>query len=323
MSQAGPRVLVTGAGGFVGSHLAEHLLAAGWAVRAFVYDDGAGGIGLLHHLPSEALAALDIVRGDLIDAGTVDRAAAGVDVIVHLAAQSSVPYSIEHPRAVFGANVLATLNLLEATRAHGAGRLVYASTGAVYGTARYLPIDEAHPLHAGSPYAASKIGAEALVSSYHASYGLPTVILRPFNIYGPRQSTQAVIPAIIQQALTADAVHMGAPDPTRDFTHVADVVDAYRRAATVEAAVGGVFNLGTGTDIAMGDLARTIIRLAGRDVPLVTGEADRLRPAGSDAQRVCASADRAREALGWTPQIVLEDGLRRTLDFYAGQLGTA
>lgn len=323
MAQAGLRALVTGADGFVGSHLVEHLLASGWAVRAFVFEDGAGGVGLLRHLPPDSLAALDLVRGDLTEAAAATQAAADVDVILHLAALSSVPDSIARPRVVFHANVESTLNLLEAARVHGTGRLVYASTGAVYGTARTLPIDEDHPLHSGSPYAASKIAAEALVSSYHASYGLPTVILRPFNLYGPRQPAGAFIPSIIQQALTADAVHMGDPRPTRDFTHVADAVDAYRRAATVETAVGGVFNLGTGQDVAMGELARIIIRLAGRDVPLHTGQADRLRPAAADALRVCAAAGRARAVLGWTPGIALEDGLRQTVEFYAGQLGAA
>ncbi len=319
MELTGKRALITGAGGFVGGHLAERLAAAGCAVRCFVHA-GSDGHGLLGELPAATLGALEIVRGDLLDVAAVRRAVAGVEVIFHLAALTSVPYSFQHPHQVIETNVMTTLNVLEAAREGGVSRVVHASSSDVYGTARYVPIDENHPLQSQSPYAASKIGAEKIVESYVASYGLPAVVLRPFNIFGPRQSARAVIPAIIAQALTGNQVRLGALDPTRDFTYVANTVDAYIRAAECDAAIGRVFNIGSGFEISIGDLARTIIRLVGREVTVVSEDAARMRPARSEVRRVCAANTLAREVLGWTPQIAFEDGLRRTIDWIAAHL---
>jgi NAD dependent epimerase/dehydratase len=320
MQLASRHVLVTGAGGFVGSHLVERLVAEGCAVRCLIYDDGSGSWGLLEDLPAATQERLEVIWGDLRDARFVHRAAADIDVIFHLAALTSVPYSFEHPHEVIENNVMSTLNVLEAARQSRVSRVVHASTSDVYGTARYVPIDEGHPLQGQSPYAASKIGAEKIAESFHRSYGLPVVVLRPFNIFGPRQSTRAVIPAIITQALTTNVVRLGALTPTRDFTYVVNTVDAYVRAAKTEEAVGGVFNIGSNIELSIAVLARTIVQLVGREVRLVSEEAAHLRPPGSEVRRVCAANDLARRVLGWTPQITFEEGLRHTIDWIATHL---
>ncbi len=311
-------VLVTGAGGFVGSHLVERLAAEGCRVRCF--DRASGGGGLLRHLPDEARRGLEMVGGDLRDEAAVRRAAQGVEAIWHLGALTSVPYSLEHPREVMETNLMGTVNVLVAARDLGVSRVVVVSSGDVYGTARYLPIDEGHPLQSRSPYAASKIGAEKVAESFHAAYGLPVVILRPFNAYGPRQSARAVIPTIIAQALGGPTVRLGATSPTRDFTYVADTVEALLLAAQCQAAAGRAFNIGSGTEIAIGDLARMIITLLGRDVTIISEEAERLRPAASEAQRVRADNALARQVLGWVPRVPLEEGLRRTMAWIAAHL---
>lgn len=312
------RVLVTGARGFVGSHLVERLAAEGCRVRCF--DRASAGEGLLRHLPDTARRGLEVVVGDLRDEAAVRRAAQGMDVICHLGALTSVPYALEHPREVMETNLMGTVNVLVAARDLGVGRVVVVSSGDVYGTARYLPLDEGHPLQSRSPYAASKIGAEKAAESFHAAYGLPVVILRPFNAYGPRQSARAVIPSIIAQALAGPTVRLGATWPTRDFTYVADTVEALLLAARCEAAPGRIFNIGSGTEIAIGDLARMIITLLGRDVTIISEEAERLRPAASEAQRVRADNTLARQVLGWKPRVPLEEGLRRTIDWIAAHL---
>lgn len=320
MNLASRRVLVTGAGGFVGSHLVERLLDAGAEVRCFIRYNSENRYGMLQDLPAERLAALEIIAGDLRDAEAVRQAAEGVDAIFHLGALIAIPYSYLHPREVIETNVLGTLNVLVAARDLGVGRVVHTSTSEVYGTAQYVPIDEKHPLQGQSPYSASKIAADKIVESFHASFDLPVVTVRPFNIFGPRQSARAVIPTIITQALTADAVRLGAVSPTRDFTFVRDTAGAYLCAVENDAAIGGVFNIGSGFEISIGDLARTIIRLVGRDVPLITDEEERLRPDRSEVRRLWADSTLAREVLGWTPGTPFEDGLRATIAWIAGHL---
>ncbi len=320
MNLASRRVLVTGAGGFVGSHLVERLLDAGAEVRCFIRYNSENRYGMLQDLPAERLAALEIIAGDLRDAEAVRQAAEGVDAIFHLGALIAIPYSYLHPREVIETNVLGTLNVLVAARDLGVGRVVHTSTSEVYGTAQYVPIDEKHPLQGQSPYSASKIAADKIVESFHASFDLPVVTIRPFNIFGPRQSARAVIPTIITQALTADAVRLGAVSPTRDFTFVRDTAGAYLCAVENDAAIGGVFNIGSGFEISIGDLARTIIRLVGRDVPLITDEEERLRPDRSEVRRLWADSTLAREVLGWTPGTPFEDGLRATIAWIASHL---
>jgi dTDP-glucose 4,6-dehydratase len=315
------QALVTGAGGFAGSHLVDRLLRDGWCVRAFVRYTSAGLAGWLDRDPPAARADVEVVAGDVRDEQAVRDAMVGVDTVFHLAALVGIPYSYQHPREVVDTNVTGTLNVLTAARDHGVRRVVHASTSEVYGSAVRVPMDEDHPLQAQSPYAASKIGAEKLVESFHASFGVPTVVMRAFNMFGPRQSQRAVIPVVVSQALSGRTIRLGNTSARRDFTFVGDTMDAFVRAAATPAAVGQVFNVGTGRDIAVGDLARLVASLAGRaDIDIETDEI-RFRPEQSEVNRLCADSRRALDVLGWTPRLSLEDGLRATLEWFGAHRG--
>ena len=289
-------------------------------VRAFVRYNSRQEVGLLALLPRDLLAALEVVSGDLRDGEAIRRAMAGIDVVFHLGALIAIPYSYVHPREVVETNVLGTLNVLMAARDLGTGRVVHTSTSEVYGTARYAPIDEAHPLQGQSPYSASKIGADKIAESLHRSFGIPVATIRPFNTYGPRQSARAVIPTIITQALVGSEVRLGALDPVRDFTFVEDTVDGFLRGGWVQEAIGQEINVGGGECISIGDLAAKILTLAGRDLP-VLGDARRLRPAQSEVMKLHAGADKARQLLGWEAKVGLEEGLRRTIDWIGQHIG--
>ncbi|HEY1097944.1 MAG TPA: SDR family NAD(P)-dependent oxidoreductase [Myxococcota bacterium] len=317
-SLKGKRVLVTGAGGFIGSHLAERLVAEGATVRAMVHYNALNARGWLDH--SEQRHAMEIVAGDITDAESVRGLVAGVDVVFHLAALIAIPYSYVAPRSYVRANVEGTLNVLEAARLHGVQRVLHTSTSEVYGTARYAPIDEAHPLQGQSPYSASKIAADKMAEAYHRSFGVPVVTVRPFNTFGPRQSTRAVIPTIITQLQRGPAVQLGALAPTRDLNFVDNTVDGFIAAAVAEGAVGETINLGTGREISIGDLAHLIASLMATPIELVQDSA-RDRPAASEVERLIASAERARTLLGWTPKVSLEDGLRRAITFFSARAG--
>ena len=306
------RVLVTGAGGFIGSHLVEHLIASGAKVRAFVRYNARADMGLLKQLPQETLAEIEIVAGDLRDSHAVHQAVADRDVVFHLGAIISIPYSYQHPLETVTTNIMGTLNILLACQAQQTPRLVHTSTSEVYGSALTVPMAETHPLQGQSPYSASKIGADKLVESFYCSYNLPAVTVRPFNTYGPRQSARAVIPTIITQALTQDTIHLGSLDTRRDFTFVADTVAAFLWAAQAEDVLGQVFNLGVGEDIAIGDLAAEIIQQIGRPVSIVT-EDERLRPAKSEVQRLLSDNRLAADRLGWQPEVTLSQGLAQTI----------
>lgn len=312
MSEKRLHVLVTGAAGFVGSHLVEALLAQGHQVRCFVRYTSNANLGFLDEIAPDKRAAIQVVAGDLRDIDAVRSAAAGIDTIFHLAALSGIPYSYIHPLEVIDTNVMGTVNVLLAARDHGVSRVVHTSTSEVYGTAQYVPIDESHPLQGQSPYSASKIGAEKIVESFHASYSLPTTVLRPFNIFGPRQSARAVIPTIITQALVQDEIRLGNFDSTRDFTFVGDTVNAFILAAEADAAIGKTLNVGSNYEISIGDIARKVIDLVGRDVTLAQ-EPQRLRPTKSEVQRLWADNQLAMQTIGWTPTIGLDEGLRRTI----------
>jgi dTDP-glucose 4,6-dehydratase len=314
-----PSILVTGAGGFIGSHLVETLAARGDRVRAFVRYNGRGDAGLLRDLPEEARARVEIVFGDLRDSHAVREAARGVDTIFHLGALIAIPYSYVHPRETIETNVIGTLNVLEAARVHGVRRVVHTSTSEVYGTARFVPITEDHPLQGQSPYSASKIGADKLVESFYLSFGLPVVTVRPFNTYGPRQSARAVIPTIITQALTRSVVRLGDLRPTRDLNFVSDTVAGFLAAAERDQAVGQVINLANNDEISVGELAEKIIALIGRSVTIEVDES-RLRPESSEVFRLHGDNRLARELLGWTPQVDLDEGLRRTVEWIARHL---
>ena len=305
-------VLVTGAGGFIGSHLVEALVAAGSRVRAFVRYNGRSDAGLLSDLPRDVRREVEILFGDLRDGHAIFEAARGVATIYHLGALIAIPYSYVHPRETIETNVIGTLNVLEAAREHGVRRVVHTSTSEVYGTARVVPISEEHPLQGQSPYSASKIGADKIVESFHLSFGLPVVTVRPFNTYGPRQSARAVIPATIVQALTQPVVRLGDLRPTRDLNYVADTVRGFLLAGTSEAAIGRTINLANNDEISIGALAEKIIALVGRPLA-IESDTSRLRPSASEVFRLHGDNRLAHELLGWQPQIGLDEGLRRTI----------
>jgi dTDP-glucose 4,6-dehydratase len=308
----GRPVLVTGAGGFIASHLVEALVARGAYVRAFIRYNSRGDPGLLALLPEGVRQRIEIVPGDLCDLAAVTRAMQGASLVMHLGALISIPYSYQHPGEVVESNVIGTLNVLMAGRTCQVERVIHTSTSEVYGTALRTPIDEFHPLQGQSPYSASKIGADMLAESFYRAYDLPVVTLRPFNTYGPRQSARAVIPAIITQALTQPAVHLGNLQARRDFTYVSDTVSGFLLAAETPGIEGQVINLGQGTEVTIGDLARQIIHLIGRRVDVVV-EPERLRPAQSEVQRLLSDNRRAKERLQWEPQVSLEQGLSVTI----------
>jgi len=310
MNWTGKKVLVTGAGGFIGSHLAEELTRRGASTRAMVRYVANGGRG---HLDESLLAGdIEIYAGDVTDQSSITKAMEGIDIVFHLAALIDVPYSYEAPESYIRTNVLGTLKVLQAARAIGVQRLVQTSTSEVYGSALYVPMDENHPLRAQSPYAASKIGADKLAEAFHASFQLPVTIVRPFNTYGPRQSIRAVIPAIIMQCLTRDEVHIGATSPTRDFTYVGDTVAGFIAAAESDRVIGETLNLGTGIEVSIGDLARRIGCLSGRDVTIVTDH-EMLRPSKSEVTRLCSNNRRACELIGWHPVVEFDQGLADTI----------
>lgn len=308
----GKRVLVTGAGGFIGSHLVEALLHEGARVRAFVRYTSRNDLGLLKLLSPEDLPSLEIIGGDLRDEHAMYDAVKGCDLVFHLGALISIPYSYVHPAEVASTNFMGTLNVLMACREHGVRRLVHTSTSEVYGTARQAPISESHVLQGQSPYSASKIGADKLVESFVAAYSLPAVTVRPFNTFGPRQSARAVIPTIITQALAKDEIKLGNLSTTRDFTFVTDTVNGFLRAAEAQGVEGGVFNLGTGEEISIGDLAQRIIRRVGRTVR-ITEDSQRLRPEASEVMRLLSDNSLAVQRLGWRPQVTLDQGLDLTI----------
>ena len=307
-------VLVTGAGGFIGSHLVENLARSGAKVRAFVRYNSRGDAGMLRLLPQEVLSTVEIIAGDLRDEDAVRQAVRGCNLVFHLGALISIPYSYLHPAEVASTNMMGTLNVLLSCRDLGVERLVHTSTSEVYGTARSVPISEAHPLQAQSPYSASKIGADKLAESFYCAYDLPVITVRPFNTYGPRQSGRAVIPTIITQALTREVVHLGNLEAIRDFTFVEDTVAGFLCAAQAPGGLGEEFNLGTGEEITIAAAARKIFELIGRDVAIVS-DSERLRPDRSEVMRLISDNHRAREILGWFPAIPLDAGLLRTIEW--------
>ncbi len=307
-------VLVTGAGGFIGSHLVEALVASGRTVRAMVRYNGRGDRGNLEFSPRDVLRDVEVVAGDVTDPFFVRNAVKGCDLVLHLAALIAIPYSYVAPRNVFDVNVMGTLHVAQACLDHGAA-MVHTSTSEVYGTAQTVPIHETHPLVGQSPYAASKIGADQCVNSFHRAFGLRAVTVRPFNTYGPRQSARAVIPTIITQVLAGDVVKLGALHTTRDLNFVGDTVAGFlAAAAAVDRVAGKTFNLGTGREISVGDLAHKIFALAGK-TPRIELDPSRVRPAASEVERLLADARSANDELGWSPRVSFDEGLSRTIDF--------
>ncbi|MBN2503171.1 MAG: SDR family NAD(P)-dependent oxidoreductase [Anaerolineales bacterium] len=313
-------VLVTGAGGFIASHLVETLVKEGARVRAFVRYNSRGDPGLLNLLDEDVKAQVEVVAGDLRDPDAVQSAVRGMSTVFHLGALIAIPYSYLHPVEVVETNVIGTLNVLMAARAHGVERLVHTSTSEVYGTARRVPMDETHPLQGQSPYSASKIGADKLAESFYCTYSLPVVTVRPFNTYGPRQSARAVIPTIISQALSRDEIRLGSLDTKRDFTYVSDTVNGFLCAAKTPGVEGEVFNLGTGSEVSVGELAERVLRILGKDLPIVQ-EDQRKRPEKSEVMRLLSDNTRAREHLGWQPLVGLDEGLGQVIDWIRAHPG--
>jgi NAD dependent epimerase/dehydratase len=308
-----PKILVTGADGFIGSHLTEALVRTGHDVRAFVLYNSLGSWGWLDHCAPDIQGQFEVFAGDIRDPHGVKEAMKGCDATLHLAALIAIPYSYHSPDTYVDTNVKGTLNILQAAKELGVKRVVHTSTSEVYGTARFVPITEEHPLQGQSPYSATKIAADQLAYSFYASFGLPVVIARPFNTYGPRQSARAVIPTIITQIANGRRrIKLGAVSPTRDFNFVQDTVAGFIAALESTRGIGEVINLGSNFEISIGDTARAIAESMGTSIEIITDE-QRLRPEKSEVERLWASNTKARELLGWQPKFGGRDGFMRGL----------
>ena len=316
MDWQGKKVLVTGAGGFIGSHLTEKLVDLEAKVKAFVRYNSRNDWGLIEILSSDVKQKIEVITGDLRDSETIRSVMKNVDIVFHLGALIAIPYSYIHPREVVETNIMGALNILNAAKECKPKKIIHTSTSEVYGTAQYVPIDEKHPLQGQSPYSASKIGADKLAESFYRSYGLSITTLRPFNTYGPRQSARAVIPTIITQALTQNEVFLGSLEPTRDLSYVDDVVDGFIKAAESEKSIGEVINIGSGFEISINDLANKIISLIGKKVNIVS-DSKRIRPQKSEVERLMADNSKAKELLNWQPKVSLDQGLRKTIDWFS------
>lgn len=308
-------ILITGAAGFIGSQLVELLLMRGAHVRAMVHYDSRPGMSNLEHVPSNLRDSLEIVAGDLCDPFFVRRATAGADIVFHLGALIGIPYSYVAPGSYLRTNIEGTLNVLEACREAGVRRIVHTSTSECYGSARYTPIDEEHPLQGQSPYSASKIAADMMAQAYYSSFDVPVSILRPFNTFGPRQSARAIIPTIVAQLLWGEPeLRLGNTTPVRDFTYVTDTCDGFLRIAECDEALGKVVHLGTGRGVTVGELARLLQEITGIRKPILETE-ERKRPEKSEVVTLLSNPNRAKELLGWEPQVSLEAGLERVVEF--------
>ncbi len=311
----GKKVLVTGADGFIGSHLTEKLVTEGADVRAFVYYNSLDSWGWLDDFDEELKRSIDVFPGDIRDSGRVMDAVKGREIVFHLASLIAIPYSYHAPASYVQTNVGGALNVLNACRTYGIERIIHTSTSEVYGTAQYVPIDERHPLQGQSPYSASKIGADMLAQSFYLSFEIPVVIIRPFNTFGPRQSTRAVIPTIICQLLAGHhMIKLGALHPTRDFNFVLDTTSGFLSLACCEEAIGRVVNLGSGREISIDNLTRLLFKITGIEGKIVC-ENERLRPQNSEVDRLLCDASLAKKMSGWEPAFTLESGLEKTVDW--------
>ena len=314
------KVLLTGSDGFIGSHLAEGLVRAGHDVSALVIYNSLDSWGWLDSAPKEITSQMKIVAGDVRDPAQMMELVRGQDAVLHLAALIAIPFSYHAPDLYVQTNVQGTLNLLNAARAAGVSRFIHTSTSEVYGTARYVPMDEAHPLQGQSPYSASKIGADQMVNAFYTSFGLPAVTVRPFNTFGPRQSARAVIPTIISQlAAGKQEIMLGALDPTRDFTYVSDTVGGFIAALESDKGAGEVVNLGVSFEVSIGDTFNTIAKIMGSSA-VATEDPQRVRPANSEVERLFSNNSKAKEIFGWQPELAGLDGfaigLERTVDWF-------
>jgi NAD dependent epimerase/dehydratase len=308
------KALVTGAGGFIGGRLCVSLLEAGYDVRAFVRYNSRADHGTLDWIDPELAADMEIVAGDLRDPESVNRACDGIEVIFHLGAQIAIPYSYVNPRDFFETNVIGSLNVAQAALASEARRVIHVSTSEVYGSAQTVPITETHPIEAQSPYAASKVAADKLMDSFHRSFELPMTVVRPFNTYGPFQSSRAIVPTIITQALVGDTLRLGSLHPRRDLTYVGDTARGFMAAASSPQAIGRTLQLGTGTDVSIGELVEIVGELLGKELSVELDD-ERVRPPASEVQRLISSPALAAELTGWRPAIDLREGLLETIEW--------
>jgi len=315
MTDSKKSILVTGAGGFIGSHLVERLVRDGHKVRALVHYNSRNDWGNLELVDPAVKREIEVVTGDITDPFLVRHATQGVQVVYHLSSLIAIPYSYVAPQSYVQTNVQGAINVLQAARDVGVERVVHTSTSECYGTAQYVPIDEKHPLQGQSPYSASKIGADMLAESYWRSFELPVAIIRPFNTFGPRQSARAVIPTIISQALKGGTIKLGSLSPTRDMNYVDNTVEGFLAVASRPDAVGQVINIGSGREISVGDLARLIVGLVDSSSEVVE-DSQRIRPVNSEVERLLCNHDKASRLLGWSPGIGLEEGLQRTIDWF-------
>lgn len=317
MDLKGKNILVTGACGFIGSHLVERLVELGARVRAFVYYDALNRWGWLDTLSEEKLKQFEVFTGDVRDFNCIKRSMNGVDVVFHLAALIGIPYSYIAPESYVDTNIKGTLNILQAARDVEVAKIIHTSTSEVYGTAQCIPIDEQHPMQGQSPYSATKIASDMLAESFHRSFDLPVAICRPFNTYGPRQSARAVIPTIITQMMAKKKhIQLGNIDTTRDFNYVRNVVEGFIEIAESEKAIGEVINIGSGHEISIADLFRKISDLLGKN-PEVKTDAGRVRSPSSEVERLCADNSKAKKLLGWEPKVGLDEGLFRTAEWFS------
>jgi len=309
-------ILVTGAGGFIGSHLASELVQRGYHVRAFIHYNSRSNIGNLEFLDHQLLKEIDVHFGNIEDFHSIKKSMTGTDTVFHLAALIAIPYSYDAPASYVRTNVQGTLNVMQACLECGITKVVHTSTSETYGTAIYTPIDEKHPLQGQSPYSASKIGADKIVESYYRSFNLPAATIRPFNTFGPRQSARAVIPTVISQAMTSinKSIKLGLLTPVRDLTFVGDTVDGFIKIAQSEQTVGETINIGFGSGITIGQLAMEIINLIDPEIKIISEES-RLRPEKSEVMELICDNSKAKSLLGWTPKTDLRSGLNLTIDF--------
>jgi NAD dependent epimerase/dehydratase len=313
---AGKKVLVTGADGFIGSHLVQTLAANGMAVKAFVQYNSFNHWGWLDSLPKHELQDLEIFAGDLCDPFGVSEAVKGCDMVFHLGALIAIPYSYHSPQSYVQTNINGTLNVLQAAREHACQRVAITSTSEVYGTAMYAPIDESHPRQGQSPYSATKIGADSLAESFYRSFDLPVTIVRPFNTYGPRQSARAFIPSVITQLLSGKKeIKMGALEPTRDLVFVKDTAEGFLRILRATETIGEDVNIATGKEHSIGEVAQTLIDLISPEARIVMDE-KRLRPAKSEVMRLLGSTEKLERLVSWKPSTSLAEGLKETISWF-------
>lgn len=315
MKLKGKKILVTGAGGFIGSHLTEELVKIGANVRVFVHYNSRNDWGLLEFLSSNVKSEIDVISGDIQDNNAVRRAVKDIDVVFHLAALIGIPYSYIAPESYINTNIKGTLNVMQACLDEEIEKVVHTSTSEVYGTAKYVPIDEKHPLQGQSPYSASKIGADKIAESYYLSFNLPVATIRPFNTFGPRQSARAVIPTIISQALSSGIVELGSLTPIRDLTYVKDTVNGFIKVAESPKSIGEVINTGNGKGISIGELSEKIICLLEIPDLKISVDEKRIRPEKSEVMELICDNSKAKKLLGWEPKYSLEEGLKETISW--------